>query len=150
MDPVTATGLVLGIVPLIVSAIENYDEVCQTFQTFRQYIKETNRFLAKLSTQRTVFYNQCQLLLSAISPGQKLEHLVRDPDHPDRDDNELNERLERLLGSSFETCFANLQLIHGILQEILHETRDFNEVGKEVHPDLFPCRTIQGLIAEQF
>ena len=134
MDPVSAVGLALGIAPLIISAIENYEYTFQPFVTYRHYSREIDKFTTRLSTQKTIFNNECQLLLLAVDNRDNrgdllLGSILKDPAHSARRNDALNRRLEELLGSSLTTCVAKLQLIQGTLDEITHETRGFQEVA---------------------
>lgn len=126
MDPATVAGLVLGAVPLLISAVENYEVTFQPFVTYRRYIKEAHRFAARLDAQRAIFHNECQLLLLAV--GQNLTDILEDPNHPSRSDQQLSKRLEDLLGSSYKTCLSTLQLINDTLEEVTTETAGFGEL----------------------
>jgi hypothetical protein len=134
MDPVSAVGLALGIAPLIISAIENYEYTFQPFVTYRRYSREIDKFTTRLSTQKTIFNNECQLLLLAVENHHNIEdvlldNILRNPEHSARRNDALNRRLEELLGSSLSTCVAKLRLIQETLNEISHETRGFQEVA---------------------
>jgi len=126
MDPATITGLVLGAIPLLISAVENYEVTFQPFVTYRRYGKEVQRFTAKLDAQRAIFHNECQLLLLAV--GQNLTDILRDPNHPARNDEQLSKRLEELLGYSYITCSSTLNLINDTLSEVTQETRGFGDL----------------------
>jgi hypothetical protein len=126
MDPATVAGLVLAVIPLVISAVENYEVTFQPFVTYRRYSKEVERFAAKLDAQRAIFHNECQLLLLEV--GQNLTDILRDPNHPTRADEQLSKRLEELLGSSYATCVATLNLINDILNEVTEETRGFGDL----------------------
>ncbi|KAF4634007.1 hypothetical protein G7Y89_g4108 [Cudoniella acicularis] len=126
MDPATVAGLVLGVVPLLISAVENYEVTFQPFVTYRRYAKEVERFTAKLEAQRAIFHNECQLLLQAI--GQNLPDILRDPNHVARKDEQLLKRLQELLGSSYVTCVMTLKLINDTLNEVTEETKGFGDL----------------------
>jgi hypothetical protein len=126
MDPATVAGLVLGALPLLVSAAENYEITFQPFVTYRRYIKEIQRFTARLDAQRAIFHNECQLLLLAV--GQNLTDILGDPNHPARSDEQLAKRLEELLGSSYNTCVSTLKLINDTLEEVSSETAGFGDL----------------------
>jgi hypothetical protein len=135
MDPVTAIGLTLGVVPLFISVIENYEEILQPFVVYRRYEKEINRFASKLDTQKTVFFNECQLLLSSVTSSQDLalSKILTDPSHPSRSDRELSQKLRQLLGSSFEACVSILQSINATLEKVTLETKGFRELLQKVY-----------------
>jgi hypothetical protein len=126
MDPATIAGLVLGVIPLIISAVENYEVTFQPFVTYRRHVKEVERFTVTLGTQRTIFHNQCQLLLSTV--GQSLAEILRDPNHPARIDDELSQQLGSLLGDSYATCVGTLNLIKDDLEKVTQETKGLHDL----------------------
>jgi hypothetical protein len=136
MDPATVAGLVLAIVPLVISVCENYEVTFQPFVAYRRHAKEVQRFTAKLEAQRAIFHNECQLLLLAL--GQNLADILRDPYHPARHDKQLSQRLQGLLGSSYTTCLMTLKLINDTLDEVTEETKGFGDlIEKKVGQDIY-------------
>jgi hypothetical protein len=135
MDPVTAISVTLGVVPLFISAIENYEEIFQPFVVYQRYEKEINRFASKLRTQKTVFYNECQIILFSVTSSQDLalSKILADPAHPSRFDRELSHKLCQLLGSSYETCVSTLQTINDILEKLTRETKGFGDLLQKVY-----------------
>jgi len=107
----------------LISAAENYEITFQTFVAYHRHVKEIQRFTARLGAQRTIFHNECQLLLLEV--GQNLTDILRDANHPFRTDEELSRRIEELLGSSYTTCRDTLNLINDTLKEVYTETKDF-------------------------
>jgi hypothetical protein len=136
MDPATIAGLVLAVVPLVITVCENYEVTFQPFVTYRRHAKEVQRFTAKLEAQRAIFHNECQLLLLAL--GQNLTDILRDPNHPARRDEQLSQRLQELLGSSYSTCIMTLTLINDTLDEVTRETKGFGDlIEKKVSQYIF-------------
>jgi hypothetical protein len=122
MDPATAAGLALGVLPLIVSALENYDRIFQPLIIFtRSCRKEAEYFQLALRVQRTAFRNACRLLLYSATEyklavpdmlsGSQHQHLWRD--------GRFRERLEAQLGDSFEACVAALTLVKQTLDYLI-------------------------------
>lgn len=135
-DPITAAGLVLAVVPLLISAFENYEITFQPFVTYFKHVKEVERFLARLGIQRTIFLNECELLFMTVSNGPSFSEVLRDPDHPSRKDEQISKRLQDLLGSSYNACVSTLQLINENLKKITLETKDFEHLLEDkVCPD---------------
>jgi hypothetical protein len=135
MDPVTAISVTLGVVPLFISAIENYEEIFQPFVVYQRYEKEINRFVSKLRTQKTVFHNECQIILFSVTSSQDLalSKILADPAHPSRFDRELSNKLCQLLGSSYETCVSTLQTINETLEKAIQETKSFGDLLQKVY-----------------
>ncbi len=138
MDPLTIKGLALGIAPLIISAVENYEYTFQPFVTYRRYSREIDNFTTRLAAQKAIFNNQCQLLLSAAerdgNPSEALlDNILRDPYHASRNNGALSIRLEELLGGSLSACESTLRLIQSTLEDITRETKSFRDIpGQKV------------------
>lgn len=126
MDPATVAGLTLSVIPLLISAFENYEITFQPFITYYRHVKEVQRFRDRLDTQRAIFSNECQLLMLAL--GQNLNDILKDPNHPSRRDDALSNRLKGMLGSSYKTCISTLNLINDTLDKITEETKDFRSL----------------------
>jgi hypothetical protein len=125
MDPVSTAGLVLGIIPLLISTVEHYESVTLPFSTYRRHIKEGERFAAHLDVQRTIFRNEAQLLLLAANVG-RLEDVVNDPEHHLQ--YESSKKVEELLGSSCVTVTSTLTLINDTLDEVMEETKELQSL----------------------
>lgn len=123
MDPVTAAGLTLAVIPLLISAFENYEITFQPFVTYCRHVREVQRFTDRLDTQRAIFSNECQLLMLAL--GHNMNDIVKDPNHPFRKDELLSNQLKDMLGSSYMTCISTLNLIKETLGKVADETKDF-------------------------
>lgn len=133
MDPFTVTGLALGIAPLIISAVENYEHTFQPFVTYCRYSREIDNFTTRLGAQKAIFNNQCQLLLSGANgdidhEDATLERILSDPNHTSRRSERLNSRLEALLGNSLSACESTLRLTQRTLKDIMHDTKSFQKV----------------------
>jgi hypothetical protein len=131
MDPATIAGLTLGVIPLIISAVENYEVTFQPFVTYRRYSTEISMFATKLDTQKAIFYNQCQLILQvtdADGPDIALDHILKEPHHASRKMGPLSDHLEALLGGSLKTCVSIMQLVKSTLDKIVKETKGFHEL----------------------
>ena len=71
MDVVTAAGLAIGIIPLTISALENYEYTFQSIIIFsRRYKKEVKQFQQALSIQAEILASECCLLLHCVTDNQ--------------------------------------------------------------------------------
>jgi hypothetical protein len=134
MDPATIAGLTLGIIPLIISMVENYEVTFQPFITYRHYSSEIAKFATRLNTQKAIFNNQCQLLLQATKADDfevALDHILKEPFHALRHKSPLSDQLEALLGMSLKTCVSLMQLVKNTLDEIMEETKGFQSLSNK-------------------
>ena len=132
MDPATAAGLALAVVPLMISALENYEYTFQPIIIFRKrYKKEVERFQNALKVQRVDFENECCFLLHSVTLNRG-KVMVEDLGHALWQDEDLENRLTAQLGDAYQGCGAALSLINNLLIEILEETRTLDIVRKKV------------------
>lgn len=128
MDPVTAAGLTLAILPIIISAFENYENTFGPIVNYRRYRREAKRFETILRIQKTAFENEGRLLLATVTREE--DDLVKNLAHPLWRNGELDRKLTERLGDSFDTCVATLDLINETLREIQKETGGFEDLLK--------------------
>ena len=68
MDPVTAVGLTLAVLPLIIAALENFEYTCQPIIIFsRRYRREIERFQNALKVRKVTFENECSFLVDNVT-----------------------------------------------------------------------------------
>lgn len=91
-------------------------------------MKEVERFRARLEGQRSIFLNECELLFMAVCSGTSFAEVFRDPNRPSRNDEDISNRLEALLGSSYKSCVSTLDLINDTLNKITLETKGFDDL----------------------
>jgi hypothetical protein len=72
-------GVVLGSIPLLVSALEHYGEGLSTIQRWRKYQRELQSLIRNLETERVKFQNVCEKLLVGLVPASDIEAMIDDP-----------------------------------------------------------------------
>ena len=121
-EPATAAGLALAVAPLIISALENYQNVFEPFIIFRKkYKEEVKRFQDLLRVQKQTFYNECGFLLDDIE-GAGYD-MVDNRSHWRWQDPELEIKLRSRLDDNYDACVAAVRRVRTILDEILDETK---------------------------
>lgn len=132
MDPATGVGLALGIIPLIISALENYEYTFQLIIIFsRHYRKEVERFQNALKVQRVSFANECCFLLHSVTSSRG-NVMINDLGHALWRDEDLEEQLKARLVDSYDGCVSGLSLINDALMEILKETKTLDILLQKV------------------
>ena len=132
MDPVTGVGLALGILPLIISALENYKYTFQPIYIFtRRYRKEVERFQNVLKVQRVRFANECCFLLHSVTSNRG-QAMMNDLGHALWRDEDIEQQLKGRLLDSYDGCVSALALINDALKEILKETKTLDIVLQKV------------------
>ena len=129
-----AAGFTLAVLPLLISAVENYEVVFRPLVTYCRYAKEAERFTNRLKAQKTVFRNECHLLLSSVcDQPQEVDAMLNVSEHPLHSDMDIDTRILKLLDSSYDTCMSTLKLINDTLEEIGEETKGFGAlIGSQV------------------
>lgn len=132
MDPATGVGLALAILPLIISALENYEYTFQPIIIFsRRYRKDVERFQNALKVQRVTFANECCFLLHSVTSSRG-NVMIDDLGHALWQDEDLEEQLKAHLVDSYDGCVSALSLINDALTEILNETKTLDILLKKV------------------
>lgn len=122
-DPATAAGLALAVIPLIISALENYEYTFQPIIIFsKRYRKEVEKFQKALKVQKVNFANECTFLLHSVT-SNRAHSMIDDLEHPLWRDSDLESRLRERLSDSYDGCVSSLSLINDILEEILQDTK---------------------------
>jgi hypothetical protein len=68
-------GVVLGGIPLIISALEHY----QSLQIWRRSARELKSLVVQLTAQHSILKNTCSMLLEDIVDAHKIGHMTTDP-----------------------------------------------------------------------
>jgi hypothetical protein len=122
-----AIGLVLGILPLLISTAEHFDDIAQPFRRYRHFHDGVKKFHGSLQTQKTIFRNFCELLLkSVVNNDVAVRVLDRGIDASEELDLQLSVALG---GNSAEACMRIVEEVEAILCMIAEEK--FLEVGIE-------------------
>lgn len=79
-------------------------------------------FSSQLETQRVIFVNEVQGLLSIIEMNEDSNDMVKNPDHLLWKDRILDEEIRNRFGESFETWISRLRSIDEIMRTVLDET----------------------------
>lgn len=118
MAGVEAIGLALGILPLLISAIEHYDDVLRPFSRYRSFTSKAQRFIDELETERTIFRTECQLLLAAVAGPKIAAEMLRNRNHSSWDDDAIRSRLIGQLGVLGAECTSLISKIESKLCDI--------------------------------
>ena len=119
-----AVGVVLALLPLLISAAENYNNCVGPFSRYKRFAKEAETFVQLLDVQRIIFRNECQILLESFIRGDVAASMLNNPNHPSWRDRELNRQLIELLDKSETACANIISLISGRLREVQLECQD--------------------------
>ena len=121
-------GVVFGVLPLIISAIEHYSDIVDPIRTHRKYSSVLQTLVTEINAQRDIFQNECILILSRFVDQHALEDMLKDSKHDLRTqlkhDRDVQEKLSGLIGSHTSQLQGILRLINDSLNDIYEETKN--------------------------
>ena len=120
--------LILGILPLLISAAEHWDDCIRPFKRYRKFTTEVDRFQQRLKVQNVIFRNQCRILLENVVKDEGAEQMLAEPKHPSWKDPEIEDRLAAHLAESRDACLATIELIEEKLGEVQEESQDLGAI----------------------
>ena len=131
-----AAGIVLNVLPLMVSAAENYKKLFLTpLVRYRNFTDEASKYILRLENQQAIFQTQCIHLLSTVVDMPTVSQILgalHEQGGATKD--EVEERLMSVLGGS------HLQLtrtIEAIRDALVVTQRDCEELSKAVEVELW-------------
>ena len=126
-------GLVLAALPLVVAAVEHCEVLLRPIKHFRLFAYKAERFQNRFMVQRTIFQNQCHILLEqALEEGTAIE-MLKSKSHPGWKDRDLDAQVSDYLG-------ASQGALETIMNEILEELEKLLKRSQNLEIDLMDKR----------
>lgn len=136
-------GLVLGVLPLIIKAAESYKKIGEVIATYRKYSKAVHIFNIELSTQRTIFQNECTLILAEVVNNPVLlnemfsepagaENSIRLSLRNNPNTEQLSERMIERILDSYKQLEVLLKLIAQNLEQIYEDIKQYQSSRPDV------------------
>src|SRR4051794_4057127 len=72
MSGFEVAGVVLGSLPLVISALEHYRDGLRSIQRWRKYERELQSLVRNLETERAKLQNVCEKLLVGLVPPSRI------------------------------------------------------------------------------
>jgi hypothetical protein len=135
MSGLEVVGVVLGVIPLVVSALEQYAKVAETIKRVRRAAQEFRIVARKLEAERVIFRNALTNLLNectAIGPST-LESLLVNVSHDAWKQPDVELALAKRLGESMKSYHEHVLSISTALHDFkqrLH-LRDDGQVSHD-------------------
>lgn len=123
-----AAGLVLALLPLLMSAAEHYKDICKPFLRYRKFSSEATRFQMELSIQRTKFRTEWWLLLSAVVGNDGATELLENAEHAGWSDGTVAAQLNKYLGDLKDSCINTISLIQQYLVILELEAKGLEKI----------------------
>ena len=121
-----AVGIVLGVIPLVISALEHYRELFEHFEEYRHFDDTFSEFIDSITRQEVRYSENLERLLDPIIPDpDDLDALVNDLSLADRRwhagslNGALKQRLARVHGSLFVRILGKMLKVLADLERML-------------------------------
>jgi hypothetical protein len=134
MSGLEIAGCVLGVFPLILSAMEGYENGFSLMKDWWKFRTEWNSFVHDVSTQKVLFFENIELLLApVVRDDGHMQQLLQDPNSDAWADEYLDERLRERLRNSYELYFATVIELKAAVDKLVDKLN--------VDNDVLVCRT---------
>jgi hypothetical protein len=115
---IEVAGLVLGAIPLVISALENVENFLNPTKAFVRYRGELSRATRQLVNYYTSYEQSIQILLTPIADPQELHNMMENTDSELWKDKEIEEALQIRLGTSYRAYIRTVREIEGAMMSI--------------------------------
>jgi hypothetical protein len=104
-------GVVLGVLPLIITALEDYGEGIRTIKSMIGYKELVRNLVLDFQIETRSFQRGCEKLLSRLQiPPEEVEELLQFPKGKKWNDPALDAKIQELLGPEDYTQYKQLVL----------------------------------------
>ncbi|KAF2012655.1 hypothetical protein BU24DRAFT_411993 [Aaosphaeria arxii CBS 175.79] len=135
MSGVEVAGLVLGALPLVIAAIESYNEGLDPIKSMMRWERQLPQLIRKLRNEHVHFAQTMRQLLEPITDEFELDEMLSEPSGRLWKDHDMAEKLRDKLQESFMAYQATINEIETIMKEIARKL-DVDRDKKMNHNDL--------------
>ncbi|KAF2866629.1 hypothetical protein BDV95DRAFT_631755 [Massariosphaeria phaeospora] len=118
MSGIEVAGLVLGAVPLIIAALEAYNEGLDPIKSFVRWERELPQFIRKLRNQHVHYAQTIRILLETITTEFELAEMLSEPSGQLWKDKDMLLKLEDKLQESYQAYRSTIADIERITKRI--------------------------------
>lgn len=129
MSGFEVAGVVLGLLPLVITAVEHYADSVQTAKRAIKYKTEMKILKHDLDAEYTVFLDNLERVLDGLVRAYQLEVLLKDPVSTLWQEDTLNERLQDRLGRSYDVFAHTVNDMNGTVREFIQRL-DLDDQGQ--------------------
>ncbi|KAH7239362.1 hypothetical protein BKA59DRAFT_548154 [Fusarium tricinctum] len=122
-------GIVLGSIPIAVSALEYYVKSLGILQSFRSYKRLLKSLILALKTEHINLQNICEKLLVGIAPQTCIEKMIREPFGKLWSEQGINDKLRLRLWTSLSIFNERIQDIKLAIDEVMEKLNVDPSVG---------------------
>lgn len=119
MSGFEVAGIILGSIPLVISALEHYRDGASAIRRWSRYENERRSLILRLETESVKMQNICTQLLRGLIADSQIEGMIVDPFGPSWQSEELQRKLRGRLCGSARVFKATVAEINDAIQKIL-------------------------------
>ena len=71
MSGIEVAALILGAIPVVIEAFDYSTQLFEPFRKYRRYVRDVQKLEFQIRTQRSIFVNNCVILLSSITGSEE-------------------------------------------------------------------------------
>ncbi|CAI0644042.1 unnamed protein product [Colletotrichum noveboracense] len=113
-----AVGIVLGAVPLLISALEHYQDIIGPVVRFKNWRGELGTIILRLVTERASYDQNLRIMLLRAVGSDDLEQMIADPQSQTWRSEGFAEDMKIELGRAYDPCMGLVKNIAGTLETI--------------------------------
>ncbi|EKG16004.1 hypothetical protein MPH_06826 [Macrophomina phaseolina MS6] len=118
MSGVELAGLVLAVLPLVISALEDYNEGLDPVKAFVKWENYLPQYIRKLRNQHVHYEQTLRLLLAPITTEYELAEMIAEPHGELWKDPEMARKLKLKLDESYDAYHQTIQDVEKIMRAI--------------------------------
>lgn len=120
-------SLVLGLAPIVLSAIGAYSAIYAKFKIYRQYSRVLLRLNRQFETQHRLFLNESHFLLRLVVNDEcTIRAMLANSQHAKWTSGSINQQWKTCLDKNYETCLRIVEEIDERLAELSTELNRFD------------------------
>jgi hypothetical protein len=129
MSGLEIAGIVLGSLPLIISAVEHYATLARTVRSAVKYKTELKILKHDLDAECIIFLDTLERVLDGLVPARQFEELLKNPASALWQDATLNQHLRDRLGRSYSVFSHSVNEMNAVIREFMNRL-DLDDQGK--------------------
>lgn len=121
MSGFEVAGIVLGSIPLVISALGQYKKGIATVRNWRRYERVLGRLITNLEVERVRLQDVFEKLLFRLVPESQIDSMVGERLDPAWLDAGLQDKIKARLYRSFEVFEGRVKDIEGAIEEMIEK-----------------------------
>lgn len=119
MSGLEVAGVVLGSLPLVISALEHYAAGVATAKRYFRYKSELRSLVLQMNTERSIFINTMEQLLTGIVRIEHMSEFVSNIGSAVWKEQGIDELLRKRLGNAHDAYMGNVKGMESSLNTMM-------------------------------